>query len=917
LNECGNGKLLDFGLANIADWRSDFVSQASWGSPPYMPPEQFLGLKNCTAASDLYSLGCTLYEMVTGQKPFQPSDGSEYERLHRLLAPPPFAETHPGIEQGQLHDNLWHVTSKLLAKDPGERYTSAEELLTDLSRAEAGENVETYRVTPGWVLELKKKLRRAAVAIAIVSVLAVAVFFGTRRFLVGQTPVIVEEAEQLFAQRRFAEVLAKAEELPDDLDPEHKGTVLGLKEQSVAAIRERTPLVDSFAQAEKARDEGRLGAAAELARETLAAAKAGDRFSGEEIARYSSLTSELTTGWEQFELRSAVGAREAGKYRSAHERLTRLVAGPELSASSRTQATAELRTTSLREQDAELKRSETLLGDGQLVAAESVLAQLMKVYPTLHTEHAERKSRLASNLVTARAAEQAKGLEEKQRAILERALTAIQSENLGAARAELQSLTPTATLAALASRRTAIQRLLEAGQADATGERLRLSGNHARSLEALRDALSALRVLPKPEADLAPLVDAATRRLEAREALVMAQTETAEARSASEWNAALQAATLAQELSVSSDDAARALAKELVARAKQGLAGASEGIRRQRYTAAIQEAREKLFPEDGKSLPRDAKGRVRRAPGAPQLAEALCREALANLPANETGGFQALAVAHEAAKTNDPDLARRTLLSGLAQLPRAHEAWRLLEIAVALRELGDEECLIPRLGTVSLGDAQAHNRNPRHQVTLPPFYIDQREATAADVLAFFDKGPPGIDRAAFDQAWAKRQIPPSAANEPIRLVTVAEAQAYARSLNPPRRLPTPEEWEVASSIASAGAVALAYPWGVEWAEGRQPALSVVPPGTGSNPADVSPWGCEDMGGDVSEWTFAKSKAVLKGGSFGVTDTPSAFLAVRRLTPQADRRSDWWGFRCARDVPAPDLNGLIEESGGGR
>src|SRR5947207_2031309 len=67
----GRVKLLDFGLAAIADWRMTKFSQFNSGSRPYMSPEQFEGLRHCTGRSDLYSFGVTLFEMLTGRLPFR------------------------------------------------------------------------------------------------------------------------------------------------------------------------------------------------------------------------------------------------------------------------------------------------------------------------------------------------------------------------------------------------------------------------------------------------------------------------------------------------------------------------------------------------------------------------------------------------------------------------------------------------------------------------------------------------------------------------------------------------------------------------------------------------------------------------------------------------------------------------------
>jgi serine/threonine-protein kinase len=91
-----------------------------------MSPEQIRGLE-VDARSDLYSLGVTFYEALTGRLPFPPSDtGSEYEvfRGHIELAPPPIATVKPDVPEA-----LAAVVMRSLQKDPGARFQSAAEFL--------------------------------------------------------------------------------------------------------------------------------------------------------------------------------------------------------------------------------------------------------------------------------------------------------------------------------------------------------------------------------------------------------------------------------------------------------------------------------------------------------------------------------------------------------------------------------------------------------------------------------------------------------------------------------------------------------------------------------------------------------------------------------------------------------------------
>ena len=66
-------KVLDFGVARVADVRSGTQTGLIVGTPAYMSPEQARGLREITPAVDIYSLGCLLYECLSGRPPF-PAD---------------------------------------------------------------------------------------------------------------------------------------------------------------------------------------------------------------------------------------------------------------------------------------------------------------------------------------------------------------------------------------------------------------------------------------------------------------------------------------------------------------------------------------------------------------------------------------------------------------------------------------------------------------------------------------------------------------------------------------------------------------------------------------------------------------------------------------------------------------------------
>jgi eukaryotic-like serine/threonine-protein kinase len=84
LDKKGNAKLLDFGLAKDTEALVSMLSMTgqSIGTPPYMSPEQHDGQKDIDLRSDLYSLGCTAYHMLTGKAPFPGPTASAFARQH-------------------------------------------------------------------------------------------------------------------------------------------------------------------------------------------------------------------------------------------------------------------------------------------------------------------------------------------------------------------------------------------------------------------------------------------------------------------------------------------------------------------------------------------------------------------------------------------------------------------------------------------------------------------------------------------------------------------------------------------------------------------------------------------------------------------------------------------------------------------
>ncbi len=172
-------KVADFGLARMEGSRSLTVSGDIMGTPAYMSPEQARGARlEIGPATDVYSLGATLYEMLVGHPPFQSDEVAALLRQIDLVEPTPPRRFVPALD----HD-LETITMKCLEKDPRRRYANGNELADDMARWLAEEPV-CARPVGAWE-HAWRRARRNPLASVLAAILVLAVLGGAVTLAVG------------------------------------------------------------------------------------------------------------------------------------------------------------------------------------------------------------------------------------------------------------------------------------------------------------------------------------------------------------------------------------------------------------------------------------------------------------------------------------------------------------------------------------------------------------------------------------------------------------------------------------------------------------------------------------------------------------------------------------------------------------
>ena len=248
----GDVKVTDFGIARAASSSTMTRTGHILGTAHYISPEQAMG-EPVGPASDLYSLGVVLYEMLTGEMPFDADTplGIAMKHVNGHLVP-------PQVLNSEVPDGVNAVTVRLLAKDPEDRYATDAELIEDLERVVAGHDpsgattematsllpAATTRIAaplpPQSVRPNKKKRRAAPFILAFLALLLLVPLAWAGYNFLGDQPQDAPPAAMISVPSLVGmDVDAAEDELGDDFEIETTDEVDG--ERPVGTILSQDP----------------------------------------------------------------------------------------------------------------------------------------------------------------------------------------------------------------------------------------------------------------------------------------------------------------------------------------------------------------------------------------------------------------------------------------------------------------------------------------------------------------------------------------------------------------------------------------------------------------------------------------------------------------------------------------------------
>ena len=275
VTENGDPKLLDFGIAKmLADEREMTIPGMRMMTPDYASPEQVRG-DPITTASDVYSLGVLLYELLAGHRPYQVQGRSPEEAARTICQNEPArpstaigrqaAGTLPGGQQGmltpelvsslrgarpeklrrQLSGDLDNIVLMAMRKEPQHRYPSVEQLAADIRRHLEGEPVLARKATLAY--RAQKFVRRHTAGVIAAALVLMSLVAG---IVVSSWQARIARQQRERAERRFNDVRNLAKSMLFELH-DAVATLPGSTKARELLLRRAQEYLDSLAQESK------------------------------------------------------------------------------------------------------------------------------------------------------------------------------------------------------------------------------------------------------------------------------------------------------------------------------------------------------------------------------------------------------------------------------------------------------------------------------------------------------------------------------------------------------------------------------------------------------------------------------------------------------------------------------------------
>jgi serine/threonine protein kinase len=151
IGENNQVKLADLGISKTFDEvENDDGQKRVMGTPHYMAPEAALG-KKVDHRVDIYSLGATLYHLLTGKTPFTGTSATEVLKAHVMDPLPSIQDMNPDVP-----DDVCALVERMLAKKPDDRYHDASDIVAEISRLQQGLGLSSERIASGETMMLRR-----------------------------------------------------------------------------------------------------------------------------------------------------------------------------------------------------------------------------------------------------------------------------------------------------------------------------------------------------------------------------------------------------------------------------------------------------------------------------------------------------------------------------------------------------------------------------------------------------------------------------------------------------------------------------------------------------------------------------------------------------------------------------------------